>query len=180
MKCLLQKRFPRCLGPALIAALFFCIGSSALPEEAYGDPFAQGMVRSSLSLGGGSAFGDDYFIIGLGSGIFLFDGFELGMDVEFWTGGKNNIYKITPEVKYVLNLNSPFKPYAGVFYRYSSIYGLPDINSSGVRAGIYYTPGQTVYLGLGVVHEVFHDADRYYHGDASTNTYPEFVIGTTF
>lgn len=179
MKTPIKKKFPRGLKPALIIALFLCICLQRGLGEAYDDPFVQGMVRTSLSFGSGSAFGDDYFIIGGGSGIFLFDGFEAGMDVEWWTGGKNTIYKITPGVKYVLRLNSPFKPYAGVFYRYTNIIGLPDLNSSGARAGIYYSTGQRGYFGVGVVHEVYHDADRFYH-DATSNTYPEVVIAITF
>jgi hypothetical protein len=149
-----------------------------LPAEA-NDPFQQGMVRTSFSFGGASAFGENYLILGMGTGYFLLDGWGIGIDAEVWTGGKYQIMKITPETRYVLPLNSPLRPYIGVFYRKSWISGLPDLESVGGRLGLYYATGNWGYLGFGVVYEVYTDVNDQFH-QTDYNTYPEFTISVAF
>ena len=50
------------------------------------DPFDRASVRTSVVLGWGEAYLNDYFILGLGAGYFVADGLELGLDVEGWLG----------------------------------------------------------------------------------------------
>jgi hypothetical protein len=66
------------------------------------------------------------------------------------------MYKITPSVQYVFH-QVPLKPYVGAFYRRTSIDGLPDLDSAGARAGIYFQAGRNAYFGVGAVYESYLD-----------------------
>ncbi|MFZ5570242.1 MAG: hypothetical protein ACOZF0_07550 [Thermodesulfobacteriota bacterium] len=149
-------------------------------EQATADPFGKGMVRTSLSVGWGSAFQNDYTIIGGGVGYYIIDCLELGLDAEYWIGDSPVIYKVSPEMRYVLRLQSALKPYAGIFYRYTAIsLSYDDINSAGLRAGVYYNTGGNLYIGAGVVYEQYLDRDEKQY-DYGSQTYPEVSLTVAF
>jgi len=72
-----------------------------IPLESSADIFGQGGKRFSLLLGRGQAFGDNYTILGLGFGYYVYDGLELGINWDSWQGGEPEINQVTPEVRYV-------------------------------------------------------------------------------
>jgi hypothetical protein len=128
-----------------------------------------------LTLGWGSAFGNDYFVLGLGAGYFVANGLELGLGLEGWWGSTPNIYRLSPSIRYVFWQLGSVQPYAGVFYRWNFISDRDDTSSWGGRAGIYYRAGGRKYLGVGMVWEHFNDCA----GDC-TNSYPEFLVAFGF
>jgi len=165
--------------PSIIILLFCFIIIGAFVGKAYADPYQQGNIRNSLSLGGSEAFDNEYFLLGFGVGFFPVDYLELGVEGQYWLGGTPAIVKIGLQTQYILPLNSPVKPYAGIFYRNTIVSGFKDMYSNGFRAGLYYNPGQDFILGLGVVHENYLTGDKSEH-DEYGKTYPEFTISGTF
>jgi hypothetical protein len=155
------------------------MATSQFTSNAYADPYRQGNIRNRLSLGGNEAFDREYFILGFGVGFFPIDYLELGVEGEYWLGASPIVAKIGLQTQYILPLTSSVKPYAGLFYRNTFVSGVKDMYSNGVRAGLYYSPGQDFILGLGVVHENYLTGDDSEH-DEYTKTYPEFTISATF
>lgn len=173
---LLQK--PRTTGSlsvfacCLVMILFFTL-------NAYADPYQQGNIRNRLSLGYSEAFNNEYYLLGFGVGFFPIDYLELGVEGEYWLGGTPGIQKIGLQTQYILPVNSPVKPYAGVFYRNTIVSGIKDMYSNGFRAGLYYNPGLSSILGLGVVYENYLTGDES-EQDEYDKIYLEFTISGTF
>ncbi len=131
-----EPRHAKGLGPAMLLCLamvlFIATGVHAGPD-AY--PFSKGSARLSLLVGSNTAFDQDYSVIGIGVGYYVTDGLEAGLDAETWQGNSPHIYRISPELRYVLYTVQPIKPYAGLFYRRTFIEDHGDHNEAGVRAG---------------------------------------------
>ena len=140
--------------------------------------FDQGNVRLSVSGGGGHAFGDDYVVLGLGVGYYVFDGLELGLDADAWFGDPE-IYTISPQVRYVVHQVPNVKPYAGAFYRRTFIEGLDDLDAVGFRGGAFFTIGRGSYLGVGAVYDIYLDCDRDEY-ESCSDVYPEIVLSFAF
>jgi len=138
------------------------------------NPFSEGKTNLSLVLGSGSAFNDDYIILGAGIGYYIIDGLELGVDAQYWFSGDPSIIKVSPQLKYVFLPGSKVRPYVGAFYRRTFVNSdiFRDQNSYGTRAGAYFTSRSGVYIGGGVVYEKLENCRI---SDCS-NTYPEFLI----
>jgi len=147
--------------------------------DAGADSFQAGSPRVSFVAGSGRAFDDNYVVLGLGAGYFILNGLEIGLDGEAWLGGDPDIYKLSPQIKYVLPLQSPLRPYAGAFYRRTFIDGYDDQDSAGGRAGVYYSSSGNMYMGVGVVYESYLDCnDRL---DTSCDyLYPEITLAFSF
>ena len=111
-----------------------------------------------------------YLVLGLGASYYLFDGFNVGLFYESWTGSDPKMTKITPSVQYVFYQVEQVKPYVGAFYRRSSIDGLKDLDSVGGRAGAYLQVGRNAYLGLGAVYESYIDCKTGPIGSATAPT----------
>ena len=137
-------------------------------------PFDKGSTNISVVMGSGSAFNDNYILLGGGVGYYVVDGLELGVDAQYWFSGDPTIIKVSPQVKYVLPLKSKLQPYVGAFYRRTFIDSskIDDQDSYGFRGGAYFSSRSGVYLGAGVVYENYQDCNV---GDC-TSTYPEFLI----
>jgi hypothetical protein len=118
--------------------------------------FSQGRTHFFVGAGSGQAFDESYLVLSVGASYYLFDGLSVGLSYETWTGGDPDMYKITPSVQYVFH-QVPLKPYVGAFYRRTSIDGLPDLDSVGARAGIYFQAGRNAYFGVGAVYESYLD-----------------------
>jgi len=125
--------------------------------------FSAGRTELSITGGSGYAFNDSYLILGVGAGFYVVDGLNVGLGGQYWFGGDRNIYNITPSVEYVFYQVSTVKPYLGAFYRRTYIEGLPNLDSTGLRAGFYVQSGSRNYFGFGLVHQEFMDCN--------TNTY---------
>lgn len=143
------------------------------PEES---AFAQGRWRLAVRGGGGSVNQKRYFALGFGASFYVFDGLEVGIDLEQWIGEEPLISKISPQVRYVFHQLSPFSPYLGVFYRHWFIWTaqVDGFDTLGGRAGITWSTGFVGYVSGGVVYERVLGAC----GDTCDIVYPE--IGLAF
>jgi hypothetical protein len=125
-----------------------------------GASFAQGRSRFSVVAGNGYAFNDTYFVVGVGAGYFVLDGLNVGLDVEWWSGGEPGIVKVSPSVQYVFYQVPSVAPYVGAFYRRSYVEDLQDLGSAGGRAGVYISAGRSTHFGLGMVYESYFSCDE--------------------
>ena len=141
--------------------------------------FSQGHTRLSVGAGYGSFNNKDYFILGLGAGYYLFDGLEAGVSGEGWMGSKPHIYKVSPELTYVLYQWGQWKPYLGAFYRHTFYDTLTDLDSAGARAGVITPLSERLYLSAGLVYESFFHCDKAVYTDCSL-VYPELGISFSY
>jgi len=116
--------------------------------KAYADPYQQGNIRSWISAGRSEAFDDEYFLLGYGIGFFPIEYLELGIEGSYWLGETPSIQKIGIQAQYILPVEAPVKPYAGILYRNTLVSGIGDMTAYGFRAGLYYSPGDSFILGL--------------------------------
>jgi len=151
--------------------LLLCMNAS----PAMAGPFQQGSQNVSIVAGAGSAYGDDYIILGAGYGYYLIDGLELGIDAQFWLNGDPSITKLSPQIKYVFTQPKTVKPYVGAFYRRTFTDGLEDLDSIGYRAGLYFMGQGNFFFGAGVVYEDYQDCSETIFTDCS-DTYPEILF----
>lgn len=149
--------------------------------DRYRGPFAQGRLRISVLLGGGTNFNDDYLVLGAGVGYFLLDGLEASVGGTAWLLGDPFIATVTPGLTYVFYQVPKVHPYLGAFYRHYFIGGeFDDLDSYGGRSGIYWMLGEHGYLGGGVVYERLFDCRS---GDVWSDCdqwYPEFTFAFVF
>jgi len=151
--------------------LLICMSTTS----AMAAPFQQGNQVVSIIAGAGSAFGDDYLILGGGYGYYVIDGLELGIDAQFWLSGDPSITKVSPKINYVFTQPKTVKPYVGAFYRRTYIDGLEDLDSIGYRAGLNFMGQGNFFFGLGFVYEDYQDCIETVYTDCS-NTYPEITF----
>ncbi len=144
--------------------------------------FSKNSISVGAVVGSGSAFNDNYLIMGVGVSYYLAKGLALGIDAQHWFSGEPSITKVSPKITYVFTQPKVFKPYLGVFYR-RTFYGdyngrsIDDENSYGYRAGAYFITDNRVYIGGGVVYEEYTDCNPSY--DCST-IYPEIILAVSF
>ncbi|HJY76460.1 MAG TPA: hypothetical protein VKE95_07500 [Burkholderiales bacterium] len=145
---------------ALAAAAAYAFAAPAMAQSVgVAGGFSQGKTHVVAYGGSGHAFNESYVILGLGVSYYLFDGFNVGLSYESWTGADPKMSKITPSVQYVFYQVQAVKPYVGAFYRRTSIDGLPDLDSAGARAGVYFQAGRNAYFGIGAVYESYIDCN---------------------
>lgn len=172
----------------IIAALFIFFGMTNLATAAsvgtggIGTAFSKNSTSLGVVLGSGSAFNDNYYILGVGVGYYVTHGLELGIDVQRWFSGEPSITKVSPKITYVFTQTKVIKPYVGAFYRrtyFGDLKGisLPDQDSFGYRAGAYFTSNDRVYIGGGIVYEEYKNCDAFV--DCST-AYPEILFTVSF
>ena len=147
-----------------------------------GTAFSKNSTSVGVVLGSGSAFDDNYAILGLSVGYYVVNGLELGIDLQHWFSGEPSITKVSPQIRYVFTQPKVVKPYLGAFYRrtyYGSYRGidLDDQDSYGYRAGAYFSTDNRVYIGGGVVYEQYKDCAEF--TDCSS-TYPEILFTVSF
>ena len=138
-------------------------------------PFSQGSQAVSVIAGAGSAFNDDYIILGVGYGYYVLKGLELGIDAQFWLSGDPSINKLSPQIRYVFTQPEKVKPYVGAFYRRTYIDGLEDLDSIGYRAGLNFMGKGNFFFGVGAVYEEYRDCNESIFSDCSS-TYPEILF----
>jgi hypothetical protein len=141
--------------------------------------FDRGSSNIGFTLGAGRALDRTYTVIGARLGYFLADGLEVALAGEFWTDNDPDIYKITPEARYVWYQNRKFKPYGGVFLSRTLYDGLPDQNTYGAKGGAYWQVSPNAYVGLGLVYERVESCDAATYGDCD-QLYPEAAFTVRF
>lgn len=147
-----------------------------------GTAFSKNSTSLGVFVGSGRAFDDDYIILGVGVGYYVTEGLELGLDLQRWFSGEPTITKVSPQIRYVFTRANPVKPYVGAFYRRTSFdefdgIEIDDQDSFGYRVGAYFSSGNRVYVGAGVVYEEYEDCSRV--TDCST-TSPEILFTVSF
>jgi len=159
--------------PLLILLLMLPV----LPASAsgMGGMFGQGRTQFSLGAGNGYAFDNNYFVIGAGVSHFVLDGVGVGLSLEKWSGGGPGITKYSPFAQYVFYWIPDLQPYVGGFYRHAVIEGLPNINSVGVRGGIYIASTPNTYVSVGIVYESYLDCQQSIYQTCS-ETYPDLGL----
>ena len=144
-------------------------------STAMAGPFQQGSQNISIVAGAGSAYRDDYIILGAGYGYYLINGLELGIGVQFWLSGDPSITKLSPQIKYVFTQPKTVKPYVGAFYRRTYTDGFEDLDSIGYRAGLYFMGQGNFFFGAGAVYEDYQDCNEAVFTSCS-ETYPEILF----
>lgn len=166
--------------------IFLCVSKVAMAASAgtggVSTAFSKNSTSVGVILGSGSAFNDNYLILGVGVGYYVVQGLELGIDLQYWASGEPSITKLSPHIKYVFTQPKVVKPYIGAFYR-RTYYGdykgieLDDQDSFGYRAGAYFSTDNRVYIGGGIVYEEYTDCNS--STDCSF-TYPEILFTVSF
>jgi hypothetical protein len=134
-----------------------------------------------VSYSGGVLVGsrvENYYIVGVSADFFVAENLAVGLGYSGWFGGTPTINQGTIPVTYYVPTDSKFRPYAGVFYRYTYIADAQydSYSSTGVRAGLAIL-FQNGYAGFGWVQEYYlNDEGR----SDTTSGYPEAVIGFSF
>ena len=162
----------------LTRCTLFILAVLLLAGTSRAQSFSQGTTNISIILANGRAFDQNYTIIGVGGGYFVAKGLELGLEVEAWSGGDPNIYKVTPSVRVVLDISPQVKPYIGAFYRRVYIQDYPNLDSWGGRAGAFFATGTNSYAGVGIVYSKLRDCDQQIYQTCS-DSYPEVTVGFT-
>ena len=146
----------------LAVLVFACVGFFAVAPPAAAQvagAFSAGRTELMVTGGSGYAFNDSYLILGVGAAVYVANGLNVGLSAQHWFGGERSISNVTPSVEYVFYQAPNIKPYVGVFYRRTYIEGLPDLDSTGLRAGFYVEAGRRNYFGFGLVHQSFMDCN---------------------
>lgn len=141
------------------------------------DPLDQGQPRFAVTAAAGSAFQNDYFVLGGGFGFFVLDGFELGVESEVWIGRDPTISKLGPSATYAFHFIETFPPYVGIFYNHWFISNdMVDADTLGARVGCFYVGSDAFYVGLGLTFErLLGDC-----GEDCHQFYPELSIRSAF
>jgi len=149
------------------------------PAAKAAGPFEQGNLQGSVAVGTGTAFSQDYLVLGVGVGYYLLKGLLVGARVDGWLGNSPSIYQVTPEARYVINASPKLKPYVGVYYSRTFYEGREDLNALGARAGAYVPLGGRFFLGAGIAYEQVQGCDKSVYKDCS-RVYPELSLTFAF
>jgi len=163
----------------LVTAVLAMMASAPAAAADVAGVFSQGRTHLAVVAGSGYAFDNTYFVLGVGASYYLVDGLSVGLNAESWSGSDPGISKLTPSLQYVFYQVPRVSPYVGVFYRRTYIDKLPNLDSTGGRAGVYVAAGRNAYIGAGVVYESYLDCDKTIYKSCS-DTYPEFSITFAF
>lgn len=163
----------------LVLSVFLPQRGSAEVGVGAGTSFGQGRTQLSVFGGGGSAFSQSYFVLGVGVNYYILEGLGLGLNFESWFGNSPGIYKLTPSVQYVFIQVPSVHPYVGVFFRREFIENYSDLNAVGARAGAYLPVGPNMHLGFGGVYESYLDCNESTYQSCS-DLYPEISFTFSF
>ncbi len=148
-------------------------------SDTYAGPFEKGSSRVSIVAGSGRTLDSNYVILGLGAGYFVLNGLELGLDGEAWLGADPSIYKLSPQARYIIPIQSRIRPYVGAFYSRIFIDGYDDLDTAGARGGVYFTSDGKWFIGLGAVYESYLDCNEDVYSSCD-DVYPEISFSVIF
>ena len=159
----------------VLTLVLFFITPNAHAGAGASSSFTKGNTRASVAVGSGRYFNDDYLILGAGIGYYIANGLEIGLDLDYWSGGSPTIYELTPTLTYVFRNVPKVQPYVGLFYSRTYIENQDDSNSAGARAGLFFPAGERMFIGVGVVYSELQDCTETIFFDCS-DTYTEFSL----
>ncbi|RKZ65649.1 MAG: hypothetical protein DRQ44_07790 [Gammaproteobacteria bacterium] len=172
----MKKLFITLLATGL-ASSSMLVNAASVGTGGVSTAFSKNSTSIGVVVGSGSSFNDNYIILGVGVGYYVFQGLEIGIDLQHWFSGDPSITKLSPQIRYVFTQPKVIKPYVGAFYRRTFIENIEDADSYGYRAGAYFSAKNGVYIGGGVVYEEYTDCGRFV---GCSNTYPEFLFTVSF
>ena len=173
--CCFRKRLRGALVCAAGLLASIMLGVAVTPAWA----LDQGSTSVGVSLGSGRTLGQTYTVLGARLGYFIADGFEFAVAGEMWRGSDPDLYKISPEVRYIWFNLPRLKPYAGAFYSRAIYDGLPDRNTYGAKGGVYLPVSTNAHLAAGLVYERIEACSIAIYSDCSA-VYPEFSFVVSF
>lgn len=153
-----------------------------LASSLYADAFDKGNVGIGIIVGSGSITSNNeqknYTIFGANVNYFIENGLSLGVSYTSWTGNSPSINEFAFPLTYYFDFDDTYRPYLGIFYKYTSI-GSPYSNYSsyGGRAGLTAKISKNAYIGAGVVQEYYSDCSNF---KECSSTYPEILVIFTF
>ena len=154
-------------------ALSFLLSSMKINAAA----FSEGSVSFDVVAAAGSAFNQNYTVLGVGVGYYVVRGLEVGIDVQHWFSNEPSITKISPQVKFVFNELGAIKPYMGIFYRETFIDNQSEEGSFGFRGGAYFSGSGGMHIGAGIVYEEYLDCEKVIECSSS---YPEVRFSVNY
>ncbi len=156
----------------------FAIAVAAMASSASAQSlFDQGRFNVGVQVGAVSSFNHTYFLLGANVGYYVLHGLQLGASFDTWLGNSPNVTRLSPELRYVLDVIDVVKPYLGGFYRHWFISdGIPNYDSAGGRGGLIFVQGSNAFISAGAAYErIFSGCDV----DCSY-WYPEIGIALVF
>lgn len=160
-----------------IIALVMAIASVALANPAHA--LKQGTTNLGFAISSGRALDQTYTVIGMRLGYYVADGLEFAIGGELWRGDDPDIYKISPELRYVWFDLPNVKPYVGAFYARTIYDGLSDRNTYGMKGGVYMRVSSNAHVGAGLVYERIESCNVNVYKDCS-ELYPEVSFNVSF
>jgi hypothetical protein len=158
---------------ALLILVGLGVALSAQAEE----PFNRGTTTASIHAGIGRALDQTYTTLGGGIGTMVSDGLLLAVNGEIWVRNSFEIFKVTPEVRYIFPTSTQFKPYVGGFVSRTFYDDQGDRFTYGARGGVYHRFSSNAAFNIGLVHEHIFDCDKNVYKKCQ-QLYPE--AGITF
>ncbi len=163
---------------SLSVGLCFALAQPAAAQSA--EPFAEGSFNGGIILGSGEFAGDNSVIVGGNLGYYLFDGLRIGLEGDYWIGSDIGVGRLSPSVTYAFWLVPVLTPYAGVFYRHWFVEApFSDLDTLGVRGGVYYHANPGSYFGIGIAYEAQIEPECPEGADCDY-LYPEVVASFSF
>ncbi len=139
--------------------------------------FTAGQKNFGFSLGSSSGFGNDYTVAGANLNYFIQDNLSVGIGYLGYFGDDPKIHQFTVPVTYYYPISITNYPYAGLFYRHTSISDdYEDYDVYGVRVGMAVRIGPKSYISVGWVEE-YTDAEDI---DDAWDGHAEASVGFTF
>lgn len=160
-----------------VIAFVMAIASVTLANPAHA--LRQGTTNLGFGISSGRALDQTYTVIGMRLGYYVADGLEFAIGGELWRGDDPDIYKISPELRYVWFDLPNIKPYVGAFYARTIYDGLSDRNTYGMKGGVYMRVSPNAHLGAGLVYERIESCDVSVYKDCS-ELYPELSFNVSF
>lgn len=154
--------------------LALCLLLASLHAEV----FEKGDVTLGILVGGGSITSKDgekqYTLLGANVDYFFVNDLSLGFGYTQWVGSNPSISQVTIPLNYYYPTGENWRPYAGTFYRHTTMGGdFKDFNSYGIKAGAVVKIAQKAYLGAGWIQEYYDECTNF---NECSSGYPELLL----
>ena len=142
--------------------------------------FSIGHKNFGFHIGQGSAYGNDYTVIGVNINYFIIDNLSTGIGYQTWLGNNPSINQFSIPLTYHIPIEGMFRPYVGAFYSHTLVgddehYDYNNYDSYGGRVGVSMQTSPNSYVSFGWVQEVHDDGT-----DKESRGYPQVSGGFSF
>lgn len=87
--------------PLMLLGLSHGITAASIGTGGLSTAFSKDTTSIGIVVGSGSAFNNNYIILGAGVGYYVAKGLEVGIDAQYWLSDDPSITKVTPKLTYV-------------------------------------------------------------------------------